>query len=320
MSRSSIRTIVLWVVLITLFVAFFRAFNPPLEDVSWEEVQAAAERSDISTLTVRIERGQGAGTMRLTDGRVFHFPPQPMASFAELEKQGVPVVFRDEDSSLWHLLASWLPIAALFLFFVFFMRRMQARNPTAGVLSFDPAPTSVTETFPATFATEARQRLKEATSAARAGAARRIFVSGPPGSGKTRLIKAVAADAGMPLLAVAGSQVVEVMVGVGAARIRKLFEKAGQAKPCIVAIDDVDAFCTQRVPSDVESQVSERAATLLELVNQLDGLKPLPPGVTVMVTTSRPDLLDEALTRPGRFDLRVRLGAKGEAEVEVEAR
>jgi cell division protease FtsH len=128
------------------------------------------------------------------------------------------------------------------------------------------------------------------------------------------LLKAVAHEAGVPMLAVQGSIFVEVFVGVGASRIRKVFEVAAAAQPCLIALDDLDAFATKRAGQDGRGLVDERAATLLELNNRLDGLTPMPPKVLFIATTSRPDLLDEALVR--RFDVRVTLLPGGTSTVE----
>lgn len=165
---------------------------------------------------------------------------------------------------------------------------------------------------------EKRAQLRTAAEAARSGqpGPRRILVTGPPGTGKTQLIRAAAADTGLPLLAQPGSQFVETFVGVGAARIRKLFEAAAKAQPCVVAIDDVDAFATRRALPTNDGRIDERAGTMLELNNRLDGLAPLPNKVLFIATTSRPDLLDEAFVRPGRFDLAIRLEPGGTCTVE----
>jgi len=139
---------------------------------------------------------------------------------------------------------------------------------------------------------------------------------GPPGSGKTQLARAAAVDSGAPLLALAGSRFVEMFVGVGTSRIRKCFELAATLPFGVFVIDDVDAFGTLRVIADKEGRHDERGATLLELNNQLDGLTPLPKGLVFIATTSRLDLLDPSLTRPGRFDLRITLGGDGTALIE----
>jgi cell division protease FtsH len=154
----------------------------------------------------------------------------------------------------------------------------------------------------------AKERLLAALEALRNGTPgpRRILIVGPSGSGKSALVRWLATR-GLPVFAVPGSQFVEVFVGNGAARVRKLFKVAAEKQPCVVAIDDFDAFATRRVIPDTKGLVDERGATMLEFAGALDGLRQLPPRVLVIATTSRADVLDEAVVRPGRFDLRLEL-------------
>lgn len=311
-SKTFPKTLVLWVVLIVAFVAIYNvmAANPEPR-LDWATVQDHVQEGRVERLSVTVREGQGDAVVVLNDGHATRVESRPLADFTALQAKGVMVVFTEAPTnSLFSLLATWLPIVVIFLFFVFFMRRLQGQGKNAqDILKFEPTPTAVTGPVTLQGLTEARAALKAAAEAARTGAPgpRRVLITGPSGSGKTALLRALAVDTGLPFFAFSGAQFVEVFVGTGAARIRKLFEAAAAAQPCLVALDDIDAFASRRVLPDTEGRIDERATTLLELANRLDGLTPFPPKVLFLCTSSRPDLLDEALTRPGRTDLRLDL-------------
>lgn len=322
MTRNSYRTIGLWVILICLFVAFYQIFSGPREPtitLTWQTVQQLVEEKKVAEVSVRLENGRGVGYGWLDDGRRFSTDSRSVREFAELEQQGVSVVYAEQSASLWTtILTGWLPIVVGFLLFLFVVRQLKGKL-TTNLLDFKVDAQRITGPVKLEGLTEARARLKAAAEAARSGATgpRRILITGAPGTGKTTLLKAVAADTGMPLLACGGSAFIEVFVGVGAARMRALFKRAAESAPCIVAIDDLDAFATRRIAADPKGGVvDERATTMLELAGQLDGLGAIPPKVLFLATTSRPDVLDEAIVRPGRFDLKIALLPGGECTIE----
>jgi cell division protease FtsH len=127
---------------------------------------------------------------------------------------------------------------------------------------------------------------------------------GPPGTGKTLLARAIAGEAGVPFFSISGSEFVEVFVGVGASRVRDLFEQAKQSRPCIIFIDEIDAVGRRRGSGLGGSSHEEREQTLNQILTEMDGFTPN-AGVIVLAATNRPDVLDPALLRPGRFDRRV---------------
>ena len=320
--RNGYKVVGLWVVLIVLFVAFHQIFSGPSESVrmlTWPAVQRAADEGRIRQVTVFVSKGRGLGRGELESGERFATDSRSLNDFAALEAKGIPLIYEDSrEESLWTtVLVQWLPIVFIFLFFTFFMR--QLRRKAADPLSWTVSPERVNQPVQLTGLAEVRSRLKNAMDGARNApfGPRRVLITGAPGTGKTKLLKAVAFEAGVPLLAQPGSQFIEVFVGVGAARLRKLFKTAAETAPCIVAIDDFDAFATKRqLPDNKGGVVDERTSTMLELANVLDGLSALPPRTLFIATTSRPDLLDEAITRPGRFDLRITLQPGGAAQIE----
>jgi cell division protease FtsH len=253
----------------------------------------------------------------MADGKRVTTGSHPLRDFVSLEGRGAPVVYAGTTGGWSWIVSTWLPFLLLLGVAVYFVRLLKGKT-TTDPLKLEFTPERVSGPIELRGLADARARLKQAAEAASDGrpGPRRILISGPPGTGKTRLLRAAAADAALPIFANAGSQFVEVYVGVGAARIRKLFAKAAETQPCIVAIDDVDAFATKRVLPENEGRVDERGSTMLELCNRLDGLAPVPPKVLFIATTSRPDLLDPAIVRPGRFDLAIRLQADGTSTVE----
>ncbi|MEW5741897.1 MAG: AAA family ATPase [Myxococcota bacterium] len=310
----SFRTVALWVIPLFLFLALFQYFSSEHRDdiLSGPALLSAAEAHEVSRVDVTPEGGTGTGRVSMRDGTRYGTPALPLEDFTELQKHGVAVVF--SDSKGWEtVLSQFLPVVVLVGLFIFFLRHLQGKS--SQVLDFQVTPQRVTQPPALEGLADARARLKAAAEAARDGVAgpRRILLVGPPGTGKTSLLRAAAADSGLPLIAFPGSTFVEVFVGVGAARIRTLFKRAAETSPVIVAIDDVDAFATRRVLPQTPGTVDERAATLLELTNRLDGLSPFPARVLFIATTSRPEFLDEALTRPGRFELSLTLAPGGQS-------
>jgi cell division protease FtsH len=307
------KTLLIWGVLIVAFVSmWFFLQEPEREHIRWNALENAVEAGDVGRIDVELHGGAGVGRGVLADGSRFVTRSLPIGDFAALQPKGVAVVFREPGNSWQSYAVTMLPLLMLVLLFFYLIRRGGwTKNSAVDVLKFDPLPEQVQGPVevPAA-AAELRERLAAAAQAVKSGTSgpRRVLLTGRPGSGKTTLLKAVAADSGLPAILLSGSSFVEVFVGVGAARIRKLFDKAAHAAPCVVCIDDVDAFATRRVLPENEGRVDERGSTLLELCNQLAGVKPMPDKVLFIATTSRPDLLDEALTSPARFDLRLSTG------------
>ncbi len=313
-AKVSWKTLATWLVMGVLFFAVYQANTTRDERLSFPELRELVESGQVTELRVATENGLGRARVRVGTGSR-PVEPRPIADFSALEREGVAIRYEPEGTSPWWALQL---VPSLVVALLFWQMTRSLKNPKVGAMGFEPAFVVSTDAVRLTGLAEARARLEASVEAARSGGSgpRRILIVGPPGSGKTQLARAAGVDSGAPMLALAGSRFVEMFVGVGTARIRKCFELAATVPLGVFVIDDVDAFGTLRVLADKEGRHDERAATLLELDNQLDGLVPLPKGLIFIATTSRVDLLDPSLTRPGRFDLRITLGGDGTASFE----
>jgi cell division protease FtsH len=231
-----------------------------------------------------------------------------------LKKRGINYEVKP-DSNLWVTVLSWvLPFVLLFLFWIFLLRRFA--GPDGGLMSIgkSKAKVYVEKEIKVTFqdvagVDEAVEELKEIIEYlknpqkfVRLGAKipKGVLLVGPPGTGKTLLAKAVAGEADVPFISISGSSFVEMFVGVGAARVRDLFAQAEALAPCIIFIDEIDAVGRVRGISPTGG-AEEREHTLTQLLTEMDGFDPK-KGVIIIAATNRPEILDPALLRPGRFD------------------
>lgn len=235
-------------------------------------------------------------------------------------EKGINFTFEEKDSSLWAALLSMLPWVLIFALWIYFLRRMQGGSSgTRGIFNFGKSRAKLfTESMPrVTFkdvagCDEAKlelqeiiEFLKEPSKFQRLGARipRGVLLLGPPGTGKTLLARAVAGEAGVPFLSISGADFVEMFVGVGASRVRDLFEQGKKYAPCIIFIDEIDAVGRQR-GAGLGGGHDEREQTLNQLLIEMDGFEPN-NGIIIIAATNRPDILDPALLRPGRFDRQV---------------
>jgi len=223
------------------------------------------------------------------------------------------------NTSLGSALISWLPLILLFVLLFFLFRSSGGIRNQVSNFSRSKARLNTGATPTVTFADvagveEAKVDLQEVVDflknrakfqAVGARIPKGILLVGPPGTGKTLLARAVAGEAGVPFFSISGSEFVEVYVGVGASRVRDLFEQAKQSKPCIIFIDEIDAVGRRR-GSGIGGSHEEREQTLNQILTEMDGFTPN-AGVIVLAATNRPDVLDPALLRPGRFDRRITL-------------
>ncbi len=256
-----------------------------------------------------------------TDGkRVLSYAPQDLWMVSDLLKNNVAVVAKpeEEQSFLMSILVSWFPMLLLIGVWVYFMRQMQGGGK-GGALSFGKSKARLLDesTNAITFADvagcdEAKEEvselvdfLRDPTKFQKLGGRipRGVLLVGSPGTGKTLLAKAIAGEAKVPFFSISGSDFVEMFVGVGASRVRDMFEQAKKSAPCIIFIDEIDAVGRQR-GAGLGGGNDEREQTLNQLLVEMDGFEGS-AGVIVIAATNRPDVLDPALLRPGRFDRQV---------------
>jgi cell division protease FtsH len=295
--------------------------------LSYSQFISQASQHKVKDITFA-SSSNGANTTAtgtLTNGKEYTtvIPGAPTTAFSDqLTRDGVKSISANENTgSVWGALFSWL-IILLPLFFVFWLFRRMSRgtgSPLQGVLGigrsnakvFDAEKPSTKFTDVAGYEgakaeiTEVVDFLRNPDRYRRAGAIapRGVLMVGPPGTGKTLLARAVAGEAGVPFFSVTGSSFVEMFVGVGAARVRDLFAEARKRAPAIIFVDEIDAIGQRRGGSGVVAN-DEREQTLNQLLSEMDGFD-MTQGIVVLGATNRPEVLDPALLRPGRFDRQV---------------
>ncbi len=265
-----------------------------------------------------------SGTFKEKDprtGRPRHFitvPPPDDRLADKLTRQGVKVVARPSNDWLSNFLFNWLlPIGFFALIWVWLSRRMMGGrnflNLGPNRVHIHPESGEKVTFEDVAGAYEAKEELKEVIAFLRDPAQvqrlggrmpKGVLLVGPPGTGKTLLARAVAGEAAVPFFNISGSEFIEMFVGVGAARVRDLFEQARQKAPCIIFIDELDAIGRSRGAGPVMGGHDEREQTLNQLLVEMDGFDPS-KGVVVMAATNRPEILDKALLRAGRFDRQI---------------
>ncbi|MGH7892627.1 MAG: ATP-dependent zinc metalloprotease FtsH, partial [Thermodesulfobacteriota bacterium] len=237
---------------------------------------------------------------------------------AKLEKKGITFKFStDKEGSLTHLLLNWAPLVLLIVIMVIFMRQLQAGGTKAMSFGKNKARMLTENQNKITFKDvagidEAKEEVQEIVEFLKSPKKftklggripKGILLVGPPGTGKTLLAKAIAGEAGVPFFIISGSDFVEMFVGVGASRVRDLFVQAKRHAPCIIFVDELDAVGRHR-GAGLGGGHDEREQTLNQLLVEMDGFESN-EGIILMAATNRPDVLDPALLRPGRFDRQV---------------
>lgn len=316
--NNAFRTLAIWVLILLSLMLLFNYFNQPTVKVSkilYSDFLLDAEKGTVDSVVIQNQKVSG----KYKDGSEFrtYLPPDPEV-FKILREKGIKVEVRPEETGFWqNALISWLPMILFIAVWIFFMRQMQAGQGKA--LSFGKArfKTQSDSKNKVTFADvagidEAKEELKEIIDFlkdpkkfTRLGAKipKGVLLVGSPGTGKTLLAKAISGEAGVPFFSISGSDFVEMFVGVGASRVRDLFDSAKKNAPCIIFIDEIDAVGRQR-GAGLGGGHDEREQTLNQLLVEMDGFDPN-VGIIVVAATNRPDILDPALLRPGRFDRQV---------------
>ncbi len=312
----------IWIVLGFVFVGFLanilQSTGPErVEQLGYSSLIEEVEGGRVAEVTIQGQNLVG----RDNDGRMFRsFLPSNAETIDILRDNGVDITVEPEPrpSFFSSLLISILPILLLFGLMVFLFRRAQSGR-MGGPLNFGKSKAKLVkeEALTVTFADvagveEAKSELEEIVEFLRnprkfsdigGRLPKGVLLVGPPGTGKTLLAKAIAGEARVPFLTISGSDFVEMFVGVGASRVREMFEQARQHAPCIVFIDEIDAVGRSR-GAGLGGGHDEREQTLNQLLVEMDGFAGS-EGVILMAATNRPDVLDPALLRPGRFDRQV---------------
>jgi cell division protease FtsH len=306
-----------------LLVAFNVFYQQPVRsnEISYSDFLERVKKQQVSEVLVQSTKFSGSRLNgRFSDGTAFSsYAPDDPGLVDTMLQNGVTVKAGPADESPWYVifLTSWAPMILLILFWVFFMRQMQGGG--GKTMSFGRARARMLsqESAKVTFdnvagVDEAKEELTEVVDFlsnpkkfTRLGGRipKGVLLIGPPGTGKTLLAKAVAGEAGVPFFSISGSDFVEMFVGVGASRVRDLFAQGKKNAPCLIFIDEIDAVGRQR-GAGLGGGHDEREQTLNQLLVEMDGFE-TNEGVILIAATNRPDVLDPALQRPGRFDRQV---------------
>ncbi|MGH2694662.1 MAG: ATP-dependent zinc metalloprotease FtsH [Actinomycetota bacterium] len=319
--RSAIFYLVLIVAVVWVFNLYRASTNKPIEIESVNEWVALVESGDVTTAKFLTKDEKVVGELSSPPDREYfaYLPKDTVDDFAELAReQGVQISADPQQGSVFlSVLFQFLPILIIVGFFFFLMQQMQGGGNR--VMSFGKSKARlVTKDQPKiTFADvagldeaiEELQEIKEYLEAPQkfqamgAKIPKGVLLYGPPGTGKTLLARAVAGEAGVPFFSISGSDFVEMFVGVGASRVRDLFEQAKANAPSIVFMDEIDAVGRHR-GAGLGGGHDEREQTLNQLLVEMDGFD-IKGGVILIAATNRPDILDPALLRPGRFDRQI---------------
>ncbi len=314
------KNIALWLIISLVFVLLYHMFSQPKsgqETLIYSRFIAQVEAGNVSEVTVQGENITG----KYKDGKTSFktFAPKDDTLITRLQAKGVQIAAKPVEDSPWYMtiLISWFPMILLIGVWIFFMRQMQSGGGKAMAFGKSRARLVTDKTKKVTFADvagidEAKEELNEVISFlkdpkkfTRLGGRipKGLLLVGSPGTGKTLLARAIAGEADVPFLSISGSDFVEMFVGVGASRVRDLFDQGKKHAPCIIFIDEIDAVGRHR-GAGLGGGHDEREQTLNQLLVEMDGFESN-EGVILVSATNRPDVLDPALLRPGRFDRQV---------------
>jgi cell division protease FtsH len=324
------KNVLLWVIIAVVLFTVFQNFSPhgaSSSDLPYSTFVQNVDNGNVSTAVISADQ-PATISGKLKDGSAFR-TVAPMLGFSTnavvKQMQDKNVEVRQDPSegfSLIGLLVSWLPVLLIVGVFIWFMRQMQSGGGGRGAMSFGRSRAKLQgeDQVKVNFSDvagcdEAKEEVGELVEFLRdpgrfqklgGKIPRGVLMVGPPGTGKTLLAKAIAGEAKVPFFAISGSDFVEMFVGVGASRVRDMFEQAKKHAPCIIFIDEIDAVGRHR-GAGLGGGHDEREQTLNQLLVEMDGFEGT-EGVIVIAATNRPDVLDPALLRPGRFDRQVVVG------------
>jgi len=321
--NSTVKTVLFWLLIIVCAVGLWQVVmraggsGQKVKEVNFSDFLADIDRGNVHEVTISGIEVQG----KYTDNSAFHttiiagYPDM----IKELRDKNVGITIRDASSGSWplQLLGTWAPLILLGALWFFMIRQMQTGGNKALSFGKSRARLLSMQQKKVTFkdvagVDEAKEELREIIEFLREAQKfqklggripKGVLLVGPPGTGKTLLARAVAGEANVPFFSISGSDFVEMFVGVGASRVRDLFEQGKKNAPCIIFIDEIDAVGRHR-GAGLGGGHDEREQTLNQLLVEMDGFESN-EGVILMAATNRPDVLDPALLRPGRFDRRV---------------
>ena len=320
---NNARNLIVWVVVGLLLVSLFNFFQKSptssnAREINFSQFVAEVEAGNVEEVVISGDSITG----KLADGRRFssYAPPNDPTLINRLTERGVSITAKPDTSNaptIWGILLSWFPMLLLIGVWVFFMRQMQSGGGKAMGFGKSKAKLLNEAHGRVTFEDvagidEAKDDLQEIVEFLKdPGKFQKLggripkgaLLVGPPGTGKTLLARAIAGEANVPFFSISGSDFVEMFVGVGASRVRDMFEQAKSNAPCIIFIDEIDAVGRHR-GAGLGGGNDEREQTLNQLLVEMDGFE-ANEGIILIAATNRPDVLDPALLRPGRFDRQV---------------
>ncbi len=321
--NSNVKTAVLWIVLICVLVllwAVVRTGKPGGEQqLTFSQFMNQVDQGKVKSVV--ISGNQVKGKLSDNNGLTTMVPMNYPNLYDQLRAKSVDVDIKEASSGNWgSMLVNAIPFVLLFAFWIFMMRQMQSGGNKALSFGKSRARLHSSQQKKVTFkdvagVEEAKEELQEIIEFLRepqkfqklgGRIPKGVLLIGPPGTGKTLLARAIAGEANVPFFSISGSDFVEMFVGVGASRVRDLFEQGKKDAPCIVFIDEIDAVGRHR-GAGLGGGHDEREQTLNQLLVEMDGFESN-EGVILVAATNRPDVLDPALLRPGRFDRRVVVG------------
>ncbi len=321
-ANNFLKTAALWVVIILIMFMLYHLFNQPkpkIDEFAYSDFIQILDTGQIKEVKIQGQNIEGIYTKNAKDTPFRTFAPEDPQLVQRLMGKNVKVSAEAKTNDPWYMsvLISWIPMLLLIGVWILFMRQMQTGGSKAMSFGRSKARLMTQDRIKVTFADvagvdEAKQELEEIIDFLKdpkrfttlgGRIPKGVLLLGPPGTGKTLLAKAVAGEAGVPFFSMSGSDFVEMFVGVGASRVRDLFAQGKQHAPCIIFIDEIDAVGRHR-GAGLGGGHDEREQTLNQLLVEMDGFESN-EGVILMAATNRPDVLDPALLRPGRFDRQV---------------
>jgi cell division protease FtsH len=319
---NNLRNLALWIIIALLLVALFNMFqgqgsHTNTSTITFTQFNQEVVQGDVKSVTIQDNQIKGD----LTNGQNFTtYAPEDPQLVQRMLDHNVQIKVQPDDQgmpTLMSIFINWFPMLLLIGVWVFFLRQMQSGGGKAMGFGKSRAKLLTERTGRVTFedvagVDEAKEELKEIVDFLRdpqkfqrlgGRIPKGVLLVGPPGTGKTLLARSIAGEANVPFFTISGSDFVEMFVGVGASRVRDMFEQAKKNAPCIVFIDEIDAVGRHR-GAGLGGGNDEREQTLNQLLVEMDGFE-ANEGVILIAATNRPDVLDPALLRPGRFDRHV---------------